>query len=275
MYKKCLKNHKGKLCKEGYCTAKMLYKKTPSAYSNGYAAQVCKGMKKDYEGKIINKPSFNKDSDLRRWYKEEWVNLCKPNPKRKTGYEPCGSGDDPYCRAWYKREGTKVITAENLTDKQIKKMCKRKQNKEMMIQLPKSLKDTLKIPEYVKKDAQMGIKLLELGFAGGVQTGKNRAYQLANDKYINATSLKVMRAWYARHGPDAKTGGTSYPGYLKWVADGKPMDKKSKNKYRGAVSWLIWGGDGAYKWLKTKKIRTYLKEKYPKLKEASIKNNLK
>ena len=32
-----------------------------------------------------------------------------------------------------------------------------------------------------------------------------------------------MRTWFARHGPDASNGGTSYPGYCKWVNDGKPI----------------------------------------------------
>ena len=63
-----------------------------------------------------------------------------------------------------------------------------------------------------------------------------------------------MRTWFVRHGPDAKNGGTSYPGYCKWLHDGMPLDKGC-SKYRGAVSWLIWEGDAAYKWIKSSKIR--------------------
>ena len=83
-----------------------------------------------------------------------------------------------------------------------------------------------------------------------------------------------MRTWFARHGPDAKNGGTSYPGYLRWIEDGKPFTGKGKNKYRGAVSWLIWGGDAAYLWLKTIKIRKLLYRYYPKRKISPKKNNL-
>ena len=95
----------------------------------------------------------------------------------------------------------------------------------------------------------------------------------AFNETISVSDVAVMRAWFARHGPDAKNGGTSYPGYCKWIQDQKPTDK-NYNNYRGAVAWLIWGGDAAYKWIKSKKIREVLKETYPKRKESTIKNNL-
>ena len=127
------------------------------------------------------------------------------------------------------------------------------------------------IPSNVKKEAKIGLTLLRNGYKGGTTTGWNRAKQLASQKYIDLNSLMVMRAWFARHGPDARNGGTSYPGYRKWVTNGKPMDQTHRNKYRGAVSWLIWGGDAAYKWLKTNKVRSALKETYRNKREASRK----
>ena len=130
----------------------------------------------------------------------------------------------------------------------------------------------VKIPINVKKAALKGIELLDKGFKGGTQTGWDRARQLAGD-YIDPESLADMRTWFARHGPDARSGGTSYPGYLKWIRDGSPTDY-GFNKYRGAVSWLIWGGDAAYKWLKTPKIRKMLAQMFPKRKQSSPQNNL-
>jgi len=52
-YKKCMKSSKkpATLCKRGYCTAKSKFKVYPSAYANGYAAQVCAGKKPDFNGK--------------------------------------------------------------------------------------------------------------------------------------------------------------------------------------------------------------------------------
>lgn len=131
-------------------------------------------------------------------------------------------------------------------------------------------------PTEVRKQAKLGLELRKNGFEGGTTTGWNRGAQLANDATIPISDLAVMRAWYARHGPDAKNGGTSYPGYLKWKNNKKPKTatKENKDRYRGAVSWLIWGGDAAYLWLKTEKIRTALKKAYPDRKTATAENNL-
>ena len=114
--------------------------------------------------------------------------------------------------------------------------------------------------------------MIDAGYNGGTQTGWSRAEQLAYNDKIDIHSLADMRTWFARHGPDAKNGGTSYPGYLRWLEDGKPLTGKGKNKYRGAVSWLIWGGDAAYLWLKTTKIRNTLGKYYPKRKKSPKKN---
>jgi len=138
-YSKCLekaqnraKQGKLKLCPEGYCTAKMKFDVYPSAYANAYAAQVCKGTKADYRGNTENyygtkeKP---KDSELTRWFEEEWVNVCE------EGFPPCGrsgkkkiEAEYPYCRPKNKLPGTKVKTLGELTEKDIEKMCKLKQS---------------------------------------------------------------------------------------------------------------------------------------------------
>ena len=95
----------------------------------------------------------------------------------------------------------------------------------------------IKIPRDVKANALLGIELIKKEFKGGTKTGWNRTNQLAHDKYIDSRSLANMRTWFATHGPDAKNGGTSYPGFCKWLEDGMPMDR-GFSKYRGAVSWL-------------------------------------
>lgn len=273
-YKECLKSDKPNLCPRGYCTAKEKFEVFPSAYATGYAVQVCKGTRKDFLGnkypdeKYINK-KLKKDNPLQRWYREAWVNVCEKG-NGPGGYKLCGSGkgiDDPknypYCRAYYRLPGTTVTTAQELTQEEIYTMCKVKRSKKQGIEgkptrvlLSENIYN-IKIPQTVAKEARLGLKLLSNGFTGGTQTGLDRARQLSNDKKIDVKSLADMRSWFARHGPDAKNGGTSYPGYCGWVRDGKPMDNPIK-KYRGAVSWLIWGGDGAYRWLKTKEIRNIL-----------------
>ena len=137
-YNKCLEKARKKnlkLCPEGYCTAKEKFEVYPSAYANAYAAQVCKGTKPDMEGNLIDhykgkdKPE---DSGLSRWFKEEWVNVCE---KEGNTYKPCGRKkatldpeDYPYCRPLNKLSGTTVKTVEELSEKQIKDMCKEKRS---------------------------------------------------------------------------------------------------------------------------------------------------
>jgi hypothetical protein len=105
----------------------------------------------------------------------------------------------------------------------------------------------LKIPKTVAREAAMGNKMIANGYQGGTQTGWNRGEQLANDKTISVENLKVIRAWFARH------VYTSRPGYLKWKKDGSPtnMIPGMKSKYRGAVAYLIWGGQSAYDWIQS------------------------
>jgi hypothetical protein len=124
------------------------------------------------------------------------------------------------------------------------------------------------VPVKVKDECRLGLDLILRGCAGGTETGITRAKQLSSEKHIDVNTLVKMRAWFSRHGPDAQNGGTSYPGYLKWVNDGCLVDSKKKF-YRGAVAWLIWGGDAAYSWLKSSKIRKLLLEFNPKLKQSS------
>jgi len=303
-YEKCLDeaqqrydSNKIKLCPRGYCTAKNKFEVYPSAYANGYAVQVCKGTQHDFLGHkypdttYINK-KFKKDevNELQRWYNEQWVNVCEEGDG-PGGYKVCGTGKGindpenyPYCRPYNKLPGTTVTTAQELTKEEMDIMCKVKRSKKQGVDgkptrvllsenISKGGSNNIEIPKNVEKEAKLGLELLKNGFAGGTQTGWDRAKQLANDKKIDVISLADMRTWFARHGPDAKNGGTSYPGYCQWLRDGKPMNNPSRN-YRGEVAWLIWGGDAAYEWLKTKEIRNIIENEYPKRKKSITKNNL-
>ena len=106
------------------------------------------------------------------------------------------------------------------------------------------------VPAEVRSTARLGYLMHQAGFLGGTNTGWARGRQLATRPTVNTQTLRIMRAWFARHGPRARGGGTSYPGYLKWMRDGSPVDPDGiSRKYRGAVSWLLWGGDPAMAWV--------------------------
>lgn len=250
---------------------------------------------------------------LKRWTQERWVNVCaKKTPE--GNYPPCGSsrktpkGDKyPYCRPSTRVDRNTPKTVGEMTPTEIKQKCREKQSLEKHHSPSRSPKgrspqrvtplkrqgkrsssfssassfpqsETVPIPAAVRKDAKLGLQLMEAGFNGGTRTGWDRAKQLAYDTEIPLEDLRTMRAWFARHGPDASSGGTSYPGYCNWVKEGRPMtpgeSRNGKGDYRGAVAWLIWGGDAAYHWLKQAKVYTRLERAFPRSRNASRKNKL-
>lgn len=329
-YENCLKTAKERiekgelsLCARGYCSAKHRFEKYPSAYANAYASNVCKGRVKGFDGIKQENSTYisqkkGEAGGLRRWFDEEWVNLCEKGDG-PGGFKPCGTGEGvnnpekyPYCRAYHKLPDTSVITVEELQqyfpvefEDLISEMCSKKQSidhskdiKPTRVTLPEHVhekvksmrqtkggrltvspkkngfyKDMIKIPPKVKNQAVLGLRMIGLGFKGGTQTGWDRAEQLAYESHISADDIADMRTWFARHGPDASNGGTSYTGYCKWITDGKPLHQ-GYGKYRGAVAWLIWGGDDAYEWLKQKDVRELLNNRFPNRKISETSNNL-
>jgi len=242
-------------------------------------------------------PAPARPNGLQRWFQEEWVNVCESGDG-PGGYARCGSGngvDDPenypYCRPYYKQAGTTIVTAPELSEEELAMMCTVKRSLPQGVdgrptrvfladnvapaQAPAQAQvaGDLEIPNEVREAAQLGLDLREKGYAGGTQTGWDRGAQLAEDADIDALSLADMRTWFARHGPDASSGGTSYPGYCNWLSDGSPMSGGFKN-YKGAVSWLLWGGNPAYLWLKSSAVRDLLDREFPTRKRAVADNNL-
>ena len=103
----------------------------------------------------------------------------------------------------------------------------------------------LRIPDEVKKAAAVGNALVVgASFAGGTPTGWARGRQLARGGYISFEDAMTMRAWFARH------RRTSRPNYARWKAATPEQRKKAgKGGWKGAVAWLLWGGDPAYRWI--------------------------
>lgn len=97
-------------------------------------------------------------------------------------------------------------------------------------------------PPAVKKEASLSLELKKLGFEGGTATGFARARSLVRGS-IDLENLLIMRNWFARH------LHTSRPGYVKWHSLRRPKGDQYKKKSRGAVAWLLWGGDPAYLWV--------------------------
>lgn len=108
------------------------------------------------------------------------------------------------------------------------------------------MEQRVKIPKGVKARAQQGKTLVGMGFKGGEALGIARATQLLAEDTIGLDDLRVIRNWYARHVI------TSRPSYVEWINAGRPVSKEYKNKIRGAVAWLLWGGNEGLSWVNAK-----------------------
>lgn len=114
-----------------YIKAREIVKKRvkvwPSAYASGQVQTEYKRMGGTYSGE--------KGGKLDRWYREKWVNVCKPKGK---SYEPCGREESkvskyPYCRPLRRINKSTPMTVSELKKKygkeKLDEMCKRKQKK--------------------------------------------------------------------------------------------------------------------------------------------------
>ena len=91
-----------------------------------------------------------------------------------------------------------------------------------------------KIPRNVQKWAAFGNYLKTKGYHGGTETGIKRGRQLANRQHISYDDFVTMRNWFARHGPGAKNGGTSFQRGHKNGNSPVFTWYKNRNKNRGS-----------------------------------------
>ena len=121
------------------------------------------------------------------------------------------------------------------------------------------MNDFIRIPLNVKRDALLGLRMIENGYRGGTDAGRQRAKQLSSDAYISVHDVAAMKNFYSRHMI------TSLPGYIAWVTDGRHIEMVQgfKDRRRGAVALLIWGGLSAFEWLRTDEVKKLLDLYYP------------
>ena len=101
----------------------------PSAYASGQVVQNYKAAFKRKYGASKSPYTGKGDKKLARWYKEVWVDLCRP------GFPPCGrqvmKGKYPFCRPRKRvNKGTPMTVGEVLKKygmAKIRERCARKQ----------------------------------------------------------------------------------------------------------------------------------------------------
>lgn len=228
-----------------------------------------------------------KNSDLKNWYKEKWVDVNRPIKFRGEiiGYEQCGRINPknipkyPLCRPTVKVSKKTPKLLSDIPKKSIQKAKKIKQEYKgsrnisfglgsrttmplLMTGLGpqyygKRSSIMVPVPKNVKKVAEYSFKLKDLGFQGGIETGWKRAHQLATKESIPIEDLRYIRNWFSRH------IYTSFPSYDAWVKAGKPKTDDWKTKH-GIIAVLIWGGEPALKWVNSKKVLKLLNSHYNK-----------
>lgn len=216
-----------------------------------------------------------KNSGLKRWYKEKWVDLNRPikNSKGKViGYKSCGRSNQstkkyPLCRPSKRVSPKTPKTYKELTKSSLSKAKKAKSSIKNKGNIKfgggksqyhgKKSSIMIKVPANVKKWALYAFKLKKLGFRGAKETGYKRGKQLATKESIPIEDLRYMRNWYARH------IYTSYPGFKKWESLGRPKDNKWHNRH-SIISWTIWGGNAGFRWVNSQKVINLLNKHFGK-----------
>jgi hypothetical protein len=239
--------------------AKSKFQTYPSIYANSWIVKEYKKRGGKYAGPAP------RNSGLRRWYRERWVDLNRPikeNGKIKR-FEKCGrtSKDKkskyPLCRPSIRVSRNTPRTYREISKKSINKAKKAKVivKHKGRIQFGKGkaqYKGTrstvmVKVPTNVRRWAAYAFKLRKLGFRGATETGWKRARQLATRDSIPIEDVRYMHAWFSRH------VYTSYPGFKKWMDAGRPKDKKWHNK-RSVIAIVTWGGPAGLRWVNSAKV---------------------
>lgn len=86
-------------------------------------------------------------------------------------------------------------------------------------------------PANVSIQAMKGIDYIRRGSKAGTRIGRVRARQLANRRPVSLDTIKRMYSFFKRHEKNKSFKGD-------------PL------KDRGYVSWLLWGGDDGFRWVK-------------------------
>lgn len=88
----------------------------PSAYASGQLV-------KEYK-RLGGKYSVKTQSPLKRWFKEQWVDVC--NGYKKCGRKKSQKKNYPYCRPLKRVDKNTPKTVKEITKAKLKKMCAKK-----------------------------------------------------------------------------------------------------------------------------------------------------
>jgi hypothetical protein len=93
----------------------------PSAYASGWLVQEYKRRGGTYEGRK------SKDSGLKRWFDEKWIDVCHLPKKKSCGRSTAKSPTKyPYCRPLKRVNKSTPKTVGELSKKELQRRCSAK-----------------------------------------------------------------------------------------------------------------------------------------------------
>lgn len=221
--------------------AKKKFIKYPSIYANAWVVKEYKKRGGKFKG---SKPSSN--TGLKRWFKEEWVDLTRKKKSGK-GYESCGRksastrGKYPVCRPKYIVSSKKTPrTYSELTISQIKKakLQKQKVKHHKNIQFGGDRnEDYITITPKMKRWASVAEKLKN----GNYPNNESNFDWKLNEKIIKSDTLKKSEMDYIR-----KKGSLNYK-LSKQTFDNWELAKQPKSKSYFIIRFCILGGPSSLK----------------------------
>jgi hypothetical protein len=110
----------------------------PSAYASGMLVKQYKSAGGRYKG---SKPT---KKGIGRWFREEWIDVCKLPQIVKCGRKKSEMKNYPYCRPRVRVDSQTPKLASELTKEQIKKRCAKKKSNPQKRIIPKSRRKTRK-----------------------------------------------------------------------------------------------------------------------------------
>ncbi len=202
-----------------------------------------------------------------RFYLEKWENLCDD---KECDLDLIRNPRDARGKRCYPTKKADEMTGKlksEISKEEKERICNR------------IFRD--QIPDEVFLNIKMAELMMSIGAERYVR-GELEDFTIANPP--SSEMLYLWKSWMDIHGPDHIFTDTSnsnvfYPNtikkprnyyykYRKWVESGGESDPP-----KGAIEWLLKGGDDAYLWLKTKWVRNKIVEKYPE-EEFVLENRL-
>lgn len=216
----------------------------------------------------IVQPYYHSGSTISsRFFNEKWINICNEKDCDMNIIRNPRDARAQRCYPTRRLDENTGRLAKEIPKKEKEKLCNRIFYDE--------------VPEQIFKNIQLAKSLIE---KGAKRYYKSEIEDFTISREITTEMLYIWKCWIDLHGPDygkmcifpeTKPYRIIYPNtiirprnyqlkYKKWLAQSRGnLGSPPIGSLKGAIEWLLKGGDEAYLWLKSEWVRNKILEKYP------------